>query len=290
MRANTYVADHRYMNGYWKPLRSLPIDTVNRRLVAARLNEIAADHGVTAAARARQSLSAFFGWAIREGLASENPVIGTNNPGASLKPRDRVLTEAELRAIWTACRDDDFGRIVRLLMLTAARRDEIGGLRWSEVDLDRGTLHIPGDRTKNHHPLQLTLPPAAISILKSARRKEGRDLIFGGKGGSFSAWSYSTLTLGTRIAETQDGPIAAWRLHDIRRTVATGMAELGVQPHIIETLINHRSGHKAGVAGVYNRAGYALEAKRALAVWADHLLATVEGAERKIIPLGPAAA
>jgi integrase len=178
---------------------------------------------------------------------------------------------------------------VRLLTLTAARRDEIGGLRWSEIDLDAGLLNIPGDRTKNHHPLLLTLPPAAVSILKSVPRREGRDLIFGGGDGPFSAWSYSTLTLGSRIA-ANCGPIAAWRLHDIRRTVATGMAELGVQPHIIEAVINHRSGHKAGVAGIYNRATYDLEVKRALALWADHLRSVVDGAERKIVALKTAAA
>jgi integrase len=283
VRTNTYVADHRYLTGYWKPLHSQPIATVNRRSVAARLSEVALDHGATAAARARQSLSAFFAWAIREGIADENPVIGTSKPAAHLRARDRVLTDAELRAIWTSCRDDDFGRIVRLLMLTAARRDEIGGLGWSEVDLDRSLMNIPGARTKNHHPLQLTLPPAAVSILKSAPRQAGRDLIFGGGEGPFSAWSYSTLTLGARIAKSQSGPIAAWRIHDIRRTVATGMGELGVQPHIIEAVLNHRSGHKGGVAGIYNRATYELEIKRALILWATHLEAVIDGKVSNVI-------
>lgn len=285
VRANTYVADHRYMTGYWKPLHRLPVDQVSRRLVAARLGEIVSDHGVTAAARARQSLSAFFAWLIGEGIAGENPVIGTNNPGQDLRARDRVLTEDELRSIWLACRDDDFGRIVRLLMLTGARRDEIGGLRDSELALDKCSLNIPGTRTKNHHALHLTLPPAAVAFLETAPRREGRDLIFGGGEGPFSAWSYSTLALGARIAEMRGSPIAPWRIHDIRRTVATGMAEIGVQPHIIEAVINHRSGHKAGVAGIYNRATYEPEIKQALALWADHLLAIVESRESNITQL-----
>ncbi len=291
VRANTYVADHRYLTGYSKPLRGLPIDAIDRRLIAARLSEIVSEHGVTAAARARQALSAFFSWAIREGVASQNPVIGTTNPGAQLRSRDRVLTGAELRAIWLACEEDDFGRIVRLLMLTAARRDEIGGLRRSEIDLDRGTLNIPGTRTKNHHPLQLTLPPAALSILlRSTAAREERDAVFGGGDQGFNAWSYATLGLRARIAEKQGNQIAPWRLHDIRRTVATGMAELGIQPHIIEAVVNHRGGHKAGVAGIYNRATYEPEKKRALAIWADHLQSIVEGTERKILSLNPAAA
>jgi integrase len=285
VRANTYVADHRYLAVYWKPLHGLAVDKVDRRCVAARLSEILTEHGITAAARARQSLSGFFAWLIGEGIADGNPVTGTNNPGHDLRARDRVLTDPELRAIWQACRDDDFGRIVRLLMLTAARRDEIGGLRWSEIDLDRGLLNIPGARTKNHHARQLTLPPAAASILEAVPRRAGRDLIFGGGDGPFSAWSYSTLAMGTRIAEMQGKPIAAWRIHDIRRTVATGMAELGVQPHIIEAVINHRSGHKAGVAGIYNRATYELEVKHALALWADHLLAITERRTTNVTPL-----
>lgn len=284
-RANTYVADHRYLTNYWKPFRGLSVDAVTRRLVAARLSEIVAEHGVTAAARARQSLSAFFAWAIGEGVAQENPVIGTNNPGEGLPSRDRVLTDAELRAIWQAGGSDDFGRIIRLLMLTGARRDEIGGLRWSEIDIDRGSLAIPGERTKNHNALELPLSAAAMSIIRSTPRREGRDFLFGGRGGAFSAWSYSTLTLGARIAASDSGPIAAWRIHDIRRTVATGMATIGVQPHIIEAVLNHVSGHKAGVAGIYNRATYDAEKGQALERWADHLSAVVEGRSTNVTPL-----
>jgi integrase len=199
-----------------------------------------------------------------------------------IRTRDRVLTDPELRAIWQACGENDFGWIIRLLMLTGARRDEIGGLCRSEVDLDKGLLEIPGGRTKNHHPLQLSLPSVAVSILESVPQREGRDSFFGGGEGPFGAWSYSTLTLGARIAEMQGAPIAAWRIHDIRRTVATGMGELGVQPHIIEAVLNPRSGHKGGVAGVYNRATYESEIKRALALWESHLISVVEGTEQKI--------
>lgn len=290
VRRNTYIADHRYLTNYWKPLHGLAIDSVNRRIVAARLGEIVHEHGKTAAARARQSLSAFFSWLIREGIAESNPVIGTSDPGEGLRARDRVLTDAEMRVIWRACLDNDFGRIIRLLMLTGARRDEIGGLEWSEIDRDQGLLTIPGERTKNHHPLRLTLPAAAMAIIGTAQRLETRTFLFGASGGSFSAWSYSTLQLAARVAEMNQGPILAWRIHDIRRTVATGMAEIGIQPHIIEAVINHRSGHKAGVAGIYNRATYEAEVKRALALWADHLLSIVEGTQRKIVPLTPAAA
>lgn len=288
-RRNTYIADYRYLTTYWKPLHGLSVESVNRRLVAARLSELMTERGVTAAARARQSLSAFYSWLIGEGIAGENPVIGTNDPGVDLRARDRVLNDAELRSIWTACSDSDFGKIVRVLMLTGARRDEIGGLCWSELDLDKGLLSIPGTRTKNHHPLHLPLSTPAISILNSTIRREGRDLVFGRSGGAFSAWSYSTLTLGSRITGTNGGPIAAWRLHDIRRSVATGMAELGVQPHIVEAVLNHKSGTIRGVGAVYNRYSYEAEKRQALDRWADHLMAVVEGRATNVIPFGKSA-
>ena len=290
VRRNTYVADKRYLTTYWKPLRSSPVEAITRRTIAARLNEIVLEHGATAAARARQSLSAFFSWLIREGIADVNPVIGTNDPASHIDARDRVLTEAELRAIWSASGETDFGRIIRLLMLTGCRRDEIGGLKWSELDLDRGLLSIPGTRTKNHHALNLTLPAKAVSILRITHRRESRDYVFGERGGAYCAWSYSTLTLNSRIAEQQGAPIAAWRLHDLRRTAATLMAEIGVAPHVVEAILNHRGGHKAGVAGIYNRATYEVEIKRALAIWADHLLSIVEGTSPKVVPMPTVAA
>ncbi len=285
LRPSTFNAYKRYLTDHWKPLRSRPVHVIARREVAARLGELVKEHGPFAAARAKQTLSAFFAWAIREGITEANPVTGTNDPVAGKGSRDRVLDESEIRTIWNACQDDDFGRIVRLLFFTAARRDEIGGLRRNEMDLDRGVLSIPGERTKNKHALVLTLPALAIELLQSTPQREGREFFFGGRGGAFSAWSYSTLALGKRIAETEGKSLAPWRIHDIRRSVATGMAEIGIQPHIIEAVLNHRGGHKAGVAGIYNRATYEREIKSALALWADHLRSVVQGGERKIVPL-----
>jgi integrase len=284
LRASTYNADKRYLEQHWKPLRGLPMHTITRRDVAARVSEIVKEHGATAAARARSTLSALFAWAMREGVADGNPVIGTNDPLAGKRSRDRVLDEGEIRTIWNACRDDDFGRIIKLLFLTLARREEIGGLRRHEID-QRGVLSIPGARTKNGRPLVLTLPPLAMSILESRACRDGREFVFGGRGGAFSAWSYSTLALNARIADAEGRALVPWRIHDIRRSGATHMAELGVQPHIIEAILNHVSGHKAGPAGIYNRATYQSEVKAALALWADHVRAVVEGSPPKVVSL-----
>jgi integrase len=287
LRPSTYGAYKRYLEHHWKSLRSRAVHLIVRRDVAARLGEIAKEDGPFAAARAKQALSTFFGWAIREGIAESNPVVGTNDPIAGKQPRDRVLTESELRAVWKACGDDDFGRVVRLLMLTAARRDEIGGLRRSEVDFERGIMNIPGWRTKNKRPLILTLPGIAIDILKTVPERQGRECFFGGGARGFNAWSYSMLALSKCIAEAGN-KLAPWRIHDIRRSAATHMAELGIQPHIVETILNHQSGHKAGVAGVYNRASYEREIKSALAIWSDHLRGVVDGSTPKVLVLDSA--
>src|SRR5829696_6981272 len=127
LRPKTLFETRRYLNVNWKPLHGLRLNAIDRRAVAVRLFEIARENGPIAANRARVALSAFFNWAMREGLSDKNPVIGTNR-AADERSRDRVLSDKELGRIWDACREDDYGRIVRLLMLTGQRREEVGGI------------------------------------------------------------------------------------------------------------------------------------------------------------------
>jgi integrase len=129
LRPNTFKAAERYFAEHWKPLHNRPLDGIKRADVAARLQELVKAHGRTSAARARDNLSALFGWAMKEGLCEANPVIATNDPTDGMQARDRVLNDSEVRAIWNACQDDDFGRIVKLLLLTGCRREEVGGAR-----------------------------------------------------------------------------------------------------------------------------------------------------------------
>ena len=159
----------------------LPVHAITRREVASRLVEIKDERGGYAANRARATLSALFGWAIREGLVETNPVIGTNRQTDEVK-RDRVLSDAELVAIWRACRDDDYGMIVKLLMLTGQRRDEVGAMTKSEVDLAARKWTIPAARTKNGRAHESSLSDPALAILKTAIEREGRvdrNAIFG---------------------------------------------------------------------------------------------------------------
>jgi integrase len=279
LRASTYKAAERYLTQCWKPLHDRPIEAIKRADVAARLQELTKAHGRTSAARARDTLSALFGWAMREGLCEANPVIATNDPTEGIQPRDRVLGDTEIGVIWNACQDDDFGRIVRLLLLTGCRRDEIGGLKWAEVDLDTGVMTIPGTRTKNGRMLELALPAVAIEILQSAPQRHGRDYVFGSRGMAFSAWSASKLRLDAKIAIATGRALAPWRLHDLRRTMRTGLGKLGIAPHVAELAINHVKG---GVEAIYDRHRYQPEIKTALAMWAEHVLAVVEGRSTKV--------
>jgi integrase len=153
---------------------------------------------------------------------------------------------------------------VRLLLLTGQRRNEIGKLQWTEVDLARGMIVLAPERTKNSRQHEVPLSRQALAILARQPRRNTTPFLFSDKQG-FKDWDKGKARLDKRLG------IAPWRLHDLRRTCATQMAELGVQPHIIEAVLNHVSGHKGGVAGVYNRARYSDEMRSALQRWADHL-------------------
>jgi len=272
----------------------LPIHRIERRDVAARLGEIIEESGPIAAARARAALSTLFTWAVGEGYVDQNAVIGTHRPDEETASRDRVLSDSELIEVWHACRDDDYGRIIRLLMLTGQRRDEVGAMAWSELDRDLATWSIPETRTKNKRPHMITLPPLAWSIIEKVERRNDVGCLFGRGDNGFRGWSKCKSALDARISEARKRaakkarevmPMAPWVVHDLRRTVATRMADLGVLPHVIEALINHVSGHKGGVAGIYNRSSYQREVGVALALWADHVRSLVQGSARKVVHL-----
>jgi integrase len=200
-------------------------------------------------------------------------VTGTNKTGED-KPRERQLSDAELSAIWNAAPASDYGRIVRLLMLTAQRRDEIGSLSWSEIeppdDPAKALIALPAARTKNGRPHDVPLSRPALAILEDCTQRGTRDLVFGEGLGGYSGWSRSKDAI-DKAAKLK----TPWTLHDLRRTAATRMADLGVQPHVIEAILNHVSGHKSGVAGIYNRSTYATEKRAALDLWANHVLSAL---------------
>jgi integrase len=270
LKLRSFQEVERHLTKHWSALADLPIRNVARSSVAAQLGRIAGDSGPFASNRARAALSAFFSWAIGEGLADANPVIGTNKATEEVS-RDRVLTDEELSLAWRLAGDGDYGAILRLLVLTGQRREEVGGMLWSEIDLKDAMWRIGAERTKNGLPHEVPLSAPAVTILSALNRREGRDRVFGARDGAFQGWSNAKTALDARMSATLGHPPEAWRLHDIRRTVATRLADLGVLPHVVEAVLNHISGHKAGVAGIYNRASYATEKDAALTLWGDHV-------------------
>jgi integrase len=265
---------------YFRALHSIGITEITHADIAARLSAITRNHSTTTAGAARRAISALFAWAIQEGWAAANPVIGTRKIAAP-PARDRVLTDSELVAIWNACGDDDAGRTVRLLILLASRKAEVGGMRWSELDLDTGSWTLPKERSKNHRSHTVTLPPAALEIIQSVPRR-ARDHLFGDRSAcGLTEWYRAKIRLDHRLA----GAVNSWQLRDIRRSVATHMADdVGIEPHHIEAVLNHYSG-RGGVAGVYNRARYEIAIASALRRWSEHILALVEGRESNVVSM-----
>jgi integrase len=259
-----------------------PMANLAKRDVLDILDAIVERGAETMANRTLAYLKLLFGWAANRGIIETDPTAGIKKPGHETS-RDRVLSLDELRIIWQATESDhtQFNSIVRLLLLTGARLREVAELAWREIDAEAQTWTLPAARAKNHREHMVPLSEPALSILE-ARRETQRTLgtapklAFTTTGETaFSGFSRAKALLDKRIAKA-GADMAPWRLHDIRRAVATHMAEdLRIAPHVIEAALNHVSGTKAGVASVYNRALHLDERRSALDAWADFLLRLV---------------
>jgi integrase len=273
LKPRSFIEDQRYLRKHAAPLHKLRLGDIDRRTIAVLLGQRETACGPIARNRLRSSLSAFFAWAIAEGLTETSPVQGTAKAYEG-NGRDRVLTQDELRKLWHALGDGRYADIVRLLLLTGQRRTEISRLTWSEVDFDRKLIVLGAERTKNSRSHEVPLSSQALAIL--ARQDRRTEFVFS----KFMNWSAAKAKLDAKLG------IAPWRLHDLRRSCSTWMAELGVLPHIIEAVLNHVSGHKAGVAGRYNWAKYADEMRTALQRWADYVEALIVEPRKRPVPTG----
>jgi len=268
LRPRSYAQVERHLLVHAKPLHGRPLVSLasDRRSVAVVLAKVAEASGPVEANMVRSSLSACCRWLMGEGLLDGNPIIATNK-AAQNGARKRVLSDAELKRVWNGLDDDRYGAIVKLLVLTGLRREEIGGLRWDEIDLDRELIHLPAERCKNKRPHDQPLSSAARAII-AALPREG-DRVFA----AFGSWGRAKERLDRKLGND----VAPWRLHDLRRLVSTTMHDkLGIQPHIVEHILGH-VGHQGGTAGVYNKADYLDERRRALEKWADHVEGIVTG-------------
>jgi integrase len=285
LKPRSYVEIERHLKTYAKALHGSPIEAITKRTIAARLAEIEKRSGGVTRNRVRASLSGYFTWLAREGYVDSNPVTFTNvadeNGG-----RERVLSDEELRTIWLAADDgtpSKFGAIIRLLMLTGARRTEIGGLMWDEISPNLPLITLPPARTKNGREHLVPLSEPALAILRALPRRTMPDgtpweHVFGARAGcGYQNYSRAKAELDARIAKAGHR-LEPWTLHDFRRSISTALHDrFGVPPHVVEVILGHAGGHKGGVAGVYNKALYLDERRRALERWGAHITALVTG-------------
>lgn len=230
-----------------------------------RVVDRVADQGkLTQANRVRAFVTRFFNWAVERDLVAVSPATSLPKPAVEIS-RDRVLSMTELHAVWHTAEQMGFpfGRIVQILILTAQRRDEVAGMRWSELDLERDRWVISKDRAKNGKAHIVHLSSQAIAILASLPKREDCDFVFSTTGQTaVSGFSRAKAAIDVRSGVT------GWRLHDLRRSVATYMADdLKIAPVVVDRILNHVTGSLRGVAAVYQRSEFLADRKVALETW-----------------------
>jgi integrase len=282
IRTRSYEEVERHLVKHCAALHPRLIREIDRKAAASTLARVADKSGDRAADSVRASANAYLSWLLAEGLAETNAFAGTVKRGNG-KGREHVPTLAELVEIWKATQGGDaYGDLVRLLMLTGARRTEIGGLTWDEVDLDAAALRLPAERMKHGHAHQILLPRAAVEILR-ARTPQG-SFVFGRAGAApFTGWSKALANLRKRLTSGRRNVT----LHDFRRAISTTMNDvLDVPPHITAELLAHRT-FRAGVEHVYSKAQYVEQRRAGIERWGEYLLAAVE--ERDTVKVTPMA-
>jgi integrase len=246
---------------------------------------LARRNGGVSEARGRKmhaALSVLFKWALRHRKVVVNPTQGVWHPGAP-PARERVLSDAEIKMFWAATEavGAPFGSALKLLLLTGCRLNEITGARWDELSEDGSALCLPSGRTKNHRAHVVPLSPLAREVIAAVPRVEG-PFVFTTTGTTpISGWSKAKQELDTAMG----AGVPPWRLHDLRRTAASGMQRLGVRAEVIERALNHVSGSYGGVAGIYQRDPLADEVRTALERWAAHVQGVASGTAGAVVTL-----
>lgn len=268
------------------------VSEVRRADLVELLEEIR--HRSPAVARATYAeLRPFFEWCADRELIAVSPCTSVKAPPRP-EARDRVLADDELRLIWRAADGlgFPFGHVFQLLMLTGQRRAEVAGMKWVELDLDAGLWRIPADRAKNKQAHEIDLSPEALTILRQVKalKLKGPNLFPARGGGAVRGFSATKRKLDAqvealRIKDAEEArdpapkePLPSWRIHDLRRTAATGMAALAFPPHVVERVLNHVSNTQGGLVGVYQRHEYRAERKAAITAWGMRVTAVLAGA------------
>ncbi|KAF0140360.1 MAG: putative phage integrase [Rhodospirillaceae bacterium] len=277
----------------WEETERVFLKDVNPRLGAKRLQDVTkgdlarlldavAERGPIMANRTLAYMRRFFNWCIEKDYITTSPATGLKPPGAACT-RERTLDDGELMEVWRAAKavGSVWEPLVMLLILTAQRRSEVAGILWGEVDFERRLWTLPAERAKNGRTHEVPLVDAAIAVLKAVPRLGESALVFTTTGYTpVSGLSKAKIILDRAIAKARGenaAPMPGWTFHDLRRTATTGMARLGIHPHVADAILNHKSGAIQGVAAIYNRHAYTEERRRALEAWERHVLALLDG-------------
>jgi integrase len=242
------------------------------------------ERGASAANHLLAMLKTFFGWVV-----SEEYIGRDQNPTTDLKPptkdvaRDRILTDDEIVAFWAASEKIGwpYGAVFKLLLLTAQRRNEVGHMTWDEIDLGNAVWTIPKERSKNGNAHIVQLSDCVVEVIKSVPRINGSRYVFTTAGTTpVQGWSAAKASLDKQMGEGE-----SFTLHDLRRTAASGMAQLGIPPQVVDKILNHTGGTISGVAAIYNRHQYADERKTALEAWSRHIESLIRPVPSNVVAI-----
>jgi integrase len=290
--ANEYLDSVKYLRS-WRSIESRtrchiipklgnkPVGEVTRGDVVDFLDRLERGEGLRHQVnRCRETLRAIFAYAIERELVAVNPIVGVSKRKVET-PRDRTLTADELTALWMAIEKlPELPRAYfRVVLLTGARRNEVRGMAWSELDLDAGLWRLPAGRTKSGRPFEVPLSAPVLETLRTLPRIGPMVFAYDGK---------RPMTLHQLVERVRrEAGLQGVRLHDLRRTLRTGLAELGISFEVAERVLNHAM---PGLQAVYNRHSYAAEKRSALVLWAEHVLSLTAKREAKVVALRPVAA
>jgi integrase len=279
MRPASFAEIKRTLERDVKPvLGSRPLKDITRGNVRELLQAIVDRPAPSHANHVLSYLRAMLNWAVSNDLIEANPTAGLKMPAPKID-RDRALEDGEIRLFWLACDTVGwpFGPLFRLLLLTAQRRDEIAEARWGEFDIDGELWTLPRERAKNDKAHFIYLAPKATEILRGLPTAGGGGFLFTTTGKTpVSGFTRARQKLASAMNDLGGAEVEPFTLHDLRRTAATGMAGLGVPPHVVDRILNHTSGTIRGVARVYNRHEYLAERQAALLAWSRHIEALID--------------
>jgi integrase len=271
-------AEHVFHNIVLPAWRGRTVHDIQRRDIRELVEKVAVDRPIMAN-RALGHLSKFFNWLCEQDIIAASPCAGVKPPSKE-HARERMLSDDEIRALWHACDviGAPAGPAVKLMLLTGQRCGEVVGMSRGEIFGDVWTL-LP-DRTKNKQRHEVPLSAPALAIIDGVPVIDD-DFVFT----SSATRRLGNMSHAKEALDKQMQPKEAWVLHDLRRTVASGMARLGIRLPVIEKVLNHKSGTFRGIVGVYQRHEYAAEKRDALTRWADHVDALLSGRGGEVITL-----